>query len=303
MVAVDLNNVDPAFPVNWACRLNRGLVAWWIGLPRLAGAARWRDLVRRNHGTLTNMNPAADWKSSERGRYALDFDGSDDYVTLPDYLIRTKTVGATAYSAWIKTTSAARQVIVGGNEFSYAYPFGGLLVGNVSQKASFCLGFNGTSYIFVDGASNVTDGKWHHVAGYCDAGGVHLFVDGILEGSRTDNNAGSMVVDPHYFRIGALRKGASHVDVMQGLIDDVRVWNRALSAAEVLRLHQDSLRGYPATLRRRVAALGRAVTATPYRTVAGHVWHAGAAIGQHSMTGQQAGQACISGPLAGQIHG
>jgi hypothetical protein len=44
-------------------------------------------------------------------------------------------------------------------------------------------------------------------------------------------------------------------------------------------------------------------TEPPYRTVARQVWHTGAAVGGHHVTGQRAGQALITGRVAGQIHG
>ena len=44
-------------------------------------------------------------------------------------------------------------------------------------------------------------------------------------------------------------------------------------------------------------------TEPPYRTAAGQVWHTGAAVGRHHVTGQRAGQAFITGRVTGQIHG
>jgi len=44
-------------------------------------------------------------------------------------------------------------------------------------------------------------------------------------------------------------------------------------------------------------------TEPPYRSVAGHVWHTGAAAGGHHVTGQRAGRAFTPGRVAGQIHG
>ena len=41
----------------------------------------------------------------------------------------------------------------------------------------------------------------------------------------------------------------------------------------------------------------------PYRTVAGRVWHTGAAVGQVDVTGRRAGQVFTTGPVAGEIHG
>ena len=49
-----------------------------------AGATGFRlvDRVRSNHGTLTNMDPATAWVAS--GKVALDFDGSNYAIIVPD---------------------------------------------------------------------------------------------------------------------------------------------------------------------------------------------------------------------------
>lgn len=58
-----------------------GLVGLWV--PRLGptGATLYDLTGNGNDGTLTNMDPATDWVAGENG-WALDFDGSDDYVDL-----------------------------------------------------------------------------------------------------------------------------------------------------------------------------------------------------------------------------
>lgn len=59
--------VDWQDPINRQCSLNRGLVGWWMGTPLCFGGTRMVDLLNRNHGTLTNMDPATDWVATEYG--------------------------------------------------------------------------------------------------------------------------------------------------------------------------------------------------------------------------------------------
>lgn len=60
--------------------LKRGAVL--LGLGRTHNTTRYHDSsARKNHGTLTNMDPATDWVwSNTLNRFALDFDGSNDCV-------------------------------------------------------------------------------------------------------------------------------------------------------------------------------------------------------------------------------
>ena len=66
---------ESAYPELWS-----GCVGAWAPCLGPTGT-RLHDLSRyRNWGTLTNMDAATDWVVSG-GRYALDFDGSNDYVS------------------------------------------------------------------------------------------------------------------------------------------------------------------------------------------------------------------------------
>jgi len=71
--------IDPLHP------LARGLVFAGLGMGNRT--AFYKDSSREskgNDGTLTNMDPATDWLWEPKlGRWALDFDGSNDYVQLP----------------------------------------------------------------------------------------------------------------------------------------------------------------------------------------------------------------------------
>lgn len=79
------------------------------------------------------------------------------------------------------------------------------------------------------------DGEWHHVAGVYTDTGVSVYVDGLLvdsqEGTGTDIAFDALA-------IGLLqRPGAqSDVDPYEGAIDDVRVYDHALSQAEISAL-------------------------------------------------------------------
>lgn len=84
----------------------------------------------------------------------------------------------------------------------------------------------------VTGTSTVNDGKWHHIAGVFDGSALYLYIDGILESAKAAGN--SVEVSNYEVYIG--ENGQVPGREWNGLIDDVRIYNYALSQAEVVSL-------------------------------------------------------------------
>jgi len=79
-------------------------------------------------------------------------------------------------------------------------------------------------------AGEVLDGKWHHIAGTFDGKTITLYVDGAVVGSR--ECAGTLQTNTDPLFIGA-RGGTVRWTV--GTYDDMAIFNRALTAAEIAR--------------------------------------------------------------------
>ena len=95
-----------------------------------------------------------------------------------------------------------------------------------------------TKYV-LDSKSKTNDDQWHFVAGQREGTTLRIYIDGQLEGTATIpatyNLSGTSQHDAY---IGAM---TNHTDsslykLYNGLIDDVRVYNRALSQGEILWL-------------------------------------------------------------------
>ena len=167
---------------------------------------------------------------------ALDFDGVDDYVSTPFVL----NPGDVPFSvtAWIKG-GAPDQVIV-----SQADTPGGRTV----EPGSTWLGINSSDGTLMTGLSDihfgplesdlvVTDGQWHHIALVYDPTAMkrHLYVDGVEVAVDSDYVAGLSCDAGLYIGIGQALDAATFYS---GLIDDVRIYNQALSAEEIAALAQ-----------------------------------------------------------------
>ena len=94
--------------------------------------------------------------------------------------------------------------------------------------------WNATTQHFVSGAVVIPVGTWAHVAVTYNGTTMQIYVNGVPDGSRT--SALSMNSHSAPFRLAS---DAAVPDRYGGVLDDVVLYNRALSATEV-KLHYDS---------------------------------------------------------------
>ena len=155
---------------------------------------------------------------------ALDFDGTDDYITLANESSFDLT-SAITIEAWIKVDGSfddAWEAIVTKGESSWR-----LHRANTANTVSFSTNHGGTSDL--PATTDVTDGQWHHIAGVFDGSLKSIYVDGELE-----NFAGIAIpidVNNNPVLIGANDAQANRN--FGGNIDEVRIWNVARSAADI----------------------------------------------------------------------
>jgi hypothetical protein len=186
-----------------------------------------------NNGSTGGMDTATTTAIGVIGQ-AFDFDGSDDYVDIgnPDSLQLTTSV---TVSAWISNnTLIGGQVIAGrGWEASVYHPYllftsGTDLIGRITTGGGTAL-----TNITYDGLS--TDTYYHTVLTY-DGAIIKLYVDG--DEKDSSEKTGILNNPSRNFMIGAHTGSVSDPTLFfNGTIDDVRIYNRALSADEVSRLH------------------------------------------------------------------
>lgn len=229
-----LDFVDWSNPVNWDHSLNRGLIEWWLAVPgtRGFGSVQWRGLCNRYVGTLTNMDSKTDWLSTSRigGMGNLDFDGTDDYVdagNAPDLTFGTGQ--SFSYSLWF-------------NQKKVQYGWTGLVYHGVAGESQGHIGFqfstrylsggtgDGVNWQTNSSAYVPTVGDWVHAVLTLDrvSNVMKLYADSVEVGSFGHSH----VPTPTSLglRIGEGNAGSERFD---GFIDNVRIFNRALTAVEV----------------------------------------------------------------------
>lgn len=204
------------------------LVSWW------PGEGNANDIADANNGTLQG---GATFATGRVGQ-AFSFDGNGDFVQVPDSANLDITDKITL-DAWIKTS--------GTNDFSG-------IVGKIGSidpdtRKGYLLGVNALSKLRCDmvldrssapcciqgqgtavSTTSVEGGNWHHVACTYDGAEVKVYVDGVLEATVAYTNGIGLNNEP--LRIGRDPFSAPNRD-FNGLIDEVEVFNRALTDDEI----------------------------------------------------------------------
>ena len=214
------------FQINWSHPLARGLVGCWLF--NEGGGNKVYDLAKNNHGTLINR-PL--WWTGRNG-YALKFDGVNDYVDAGSGASLNITDAITV-SAWIKPFSThdggVIEKTIGGtvNKQYLMFVSGSELLNFRVMKAAGIYDARSASYPPLN--------TWTHIVGRYDGSEVSVWVNGIKQittvaaAAPIDSGSGATL-------IGML---GSSIYPFNGLIDEVRVYNRALSSSEIKQLYQD----------------------------------------------------------------
>ena len=174
-----------------------------------------------NNGTIGG----AAWSSSGRFGSALSFNGSSSLVTVPESAsLDLKT--ALTLEAWVKPTAAANgfQAIVfkemPSDTAYYLYrsgysaaPLGGVYIGSEQT---------------VTATNGLTLNSWNHLAVTYNGTVEQLYVNGSLVASRSQS--GTVQTSSGVLHIGG---DSLWGEYFLGFIDEIRIYNRALSATEI----------------------------------------------------------------------
>ncbi len=206
--------------------LKQGLVGWWTfdeGSGTIAN-----DLSGNgNNGTLYN---GPQWVDGKVGK-ALSFDGVDDWVEVlhSGSLAMNRAI---SICAWVVPYPS--QTMIRKNYNDYLFEWG---LGNSNNPGTtpqwFLLTSAGNSYIY--GNSPLTEGKWYFVCGVYDSDKQiqEIYVNGSVYPSSGTKVWGIINNLASYLRIGNWSN-----EIFKGTIDEVRIYNRALSADEIKTLYE-----------------------------------------------------------------
>ena len=188
-------------------------------------------------GTMTNMAVAdfGDWTQGKRGKYSLDFDGSDDVVTVASGsgLATGDTSKSFSVSAWVyQDTWTSWDVVIARKNATWYNGWGLTTDGSRTGEISFWFGG------FSSAAGNksyatISTGQWHHLVGTYDPnagsnGQVQIWVDGVAQTAADRWVNASAGPDSGPLEIG---------EGWDGKIDDLATWDVVLDSGAISDLY------------------------------------------------------------------
>jgi hypothetical protein len=215
------NASESEYPGLW-----RGLVGLWCPSAGLQGNRLIDFSMYKNHGTFAASAPS--WASGRHGS-CLSF-SAGNLVNFRDGSLLPQGSSTRTLMHWLFLTAAQQEMVSWGGNNSVGQRF-----------ASYC--DTGVLGVECNGGLGTfpfsPDGKWHHIAITVPAGvttisGVIIYFDGIaktLSFSSGGTTLNTQATDPI---IGAI-SGANSFYRFTGKIDDVRIYKRALSSAEIMQ--------------------------------------------------------------------
>lgn len=198
--------------------------------------------------------------TSNGGSFAYDFDGANDYIRVPkanfDFLVETNSF---SQSVWVKSDATGQRCFIGGDLGNSAKNTGLFQDSNGVIRANRSVG-SGPYSPDTTSTTAVPISQWTHFAWVVDNTTSTLYMDGvqIFQETGTFTTVTGPLVDD--ILIGCYSVGPSLYSFLDGLIDDVRIYNRVLTQSEIA--HLASSRGVqggpyykPLTLKSRVTRL------------------------------------------------
>ena len=219
-VSVSNTVAPPAAPVYWPLSENTGTTSTDSGA-----------------GNVLTLVGNSVWQSSRIGT-GIAFDGTGDYLTAPNS--SSLNIGDADFTAacWVKLTNQSTwQQILSKIKVSGApsTPWH-LFVGHNSTTnytPMFQVANATSNAVNVASAVQVLYGDWVHLTGVYDGANVKIYVNGVLQGTAAQTGNVLQYTQPLY--VGATGGPGEY---MNGAIDEIRIYDDAFTAAQVLELYQ-----------------------------------------------------------------
>jgi hypothetical protein len=221
---------------------NFSSLVMWLTFDEGSGNIVYDYSGNENNGTLYNgsnvcSNPPTPgcptWVDGKFGK-ALSFDGVNDYVNVgSDKILDPGGTNTFTIEAWVKRATPTSRILVAIRRAGGGYILGVGVLGagtNQIKMTKF-----GVVDIYIGNFPQ--DTNWHHLVGVWSSNGTFAYVDGVLNDQSSNNqNFASSVAGNTLIGGDTGDQGYTN-----GTIDEVRIYNRALSEEEILSHYQQPL--------------------------------------------------------------
>ncbi len=223
-------------PAQVAWDYNRGKPVGWWSFDECSGSVANDRSGNSNTGTITigatgtqtaagtcqSANTAHAWYNGASGKLnsSLNFDGTDDHVSLPTTI---GTFSVISVAGWFKNSLAGTIISAlngsCGDQIIYS-----------DSNAFGQLCFSNGTYKTVYSGINTLDNQWHQGVTTFDGTYVRFYLDGRLVGTSDAVSAG---VTTHFTENNKVGSYLGFSSYFTGQIDDVRIYNYALTVTQI----------------------------------------------------------------------
>lgn len=192
-------------------------------------------------GTLYNFDstasqdadPDSSWTANNRrwGTGAIQFDGVDSYVSIPDNNVWAFGSGNFSIETWFKPSDAINRAgIWQQGEDAANWNTNTLEV--VSNKLRWLIRDASTTILDISSNQNLIPGKWYHAVATRNGSTFTLYLNGTTQTTGTSGTAMPNIA--YAVNIGRRWVSGGTVYQFRGVIDSTRVYSRALTVSEIL---------------------------------------------------------------------
>jgi hypothetical protein len=190
---------------------------------------------RSGNGHAGTVQYGATWAAGAQCKLGacVQLDGSDDYVRVTD-TASLKLTGDVTVSAWIKPTAVGTERTVVSKRYEYEL---GAITAAAPHPLKWTHKAAGGAVVSGQLTTSTDPDRWHHVVLVRDgtAREVRGYEDGTL--NATGAYSAPPATSTYNLNIGRNPGGGQH---FKGLVDEVRIYNRTLSPAEVQELYDEA---------------------------------------------------------------
>jgi hypothetical protein len=206
---------------------SNGLVGWW---PFNGNA---NDLSGNgNNGTVNGATLTTDRNGNVNSSY--NFNGSNNYITVPRNNLFTSGI---SISCWFNATAVTgvRDLITNwqsspSQRLINLYIEMGLLRTSIQSLNQYYASSN-----------TISTNNWYHVCSIFDGQFLKIYFNGILTVTTIVPQANLTTNQRPNWHIGAAENNSSIIEYFAGQIDDIGIWNRALTQCEITALYNSQL--------------------------------------------------------------
>lgn len=205
-----------------------GLVAW------LPGNGNANDVIGGHNGQIQG---GAAYDVAEVGQ-GFRFDSDADRVVIPDGDDLNIHPAGFTVEFWLRggKNQPDPQYLVVDKSHGFSDNAGWAMQGNSrSGTISWAIGSTTDYFPSVTSTTDVLDGGFHHIAGTWSGGTMRLYVDGLEQGNGT---VATPLNNTREMHLGYSYGGGTPQRFFRGLLDEVSVYQRALSDTEVAAIYQ-----------------------------------------------------------------